>query len=89
LAPFLLAANHNSLRGPEATPKILEGHSFMIDENCVIYREGKGFCWCPSAAWNLSDEELCPLCQVKNADIVEKIKIVSVSKAKVLSAQKS
>ena len=61
----------------------------MIDENCVIYREGKGFCWCPSAAWNLSDQELCPLCQVKNAAIVEKIKIVNVSKPKVLSAQKS
>lgn len=59
----------------------------MIDENCVIYREGKGFCWCPSSAWNLSDEELCPLCQVKNAEIVEKIKIVNVSKPKVLSAQ--
>jgi hypothetical protein len=61
----------------------------MIDENCVIYRERKGFCWCPSSAWDLSDEELCPLCQVKNAEIVERIKIVNVSKPKVLSAQQT
>jgi hypothetical protein len=61
----------------------------MIDEKCVIYRAGKGFCWCASSAWDLSDEELCPLCKVKNAEIVEKIKIVNVSKPKVLSAQQT
>ncbi len=61
----------------------------MIDEKCAIYCEGKGFCWCPSSAWDLSDEELCPLCKIKNAEIVEKIKIVNVSKAAAVSARQS
>ena len=54
----------------------------MIDENCVIYKQGKGYCWCPSSAWNLKDQELCQLCQVKNAATVEKIKFYEVAKPK-------
>ena len=46
----------------------------MIDENCAIYKQGRGYCWCPSRAWNLKDQELCRLCQVKNAHIVERIR---------------
>ena len=46
----------------------------MIDENCAIYKQGKGYCWCSSRAWNLKDQELCQLCQAKNADIVERIR---------------
>jgi len=42
----------------------------MIDDNCVIWKQGKGFCWCPSSAWGLRDEELCQLCQIKNAEII-------------------
>ena len=58
----------------------------MIDENCVIYKEGKGFCWCLSSAWNMTDEELCQLCQVKNAEIIEKIQFVNIAKSKTRSA---
>jgi hypothetical protein len=47
----------------------------MIDETCVIWKQGKGFCWCPSLAWCLKDEELCQLCQIRNAEIIEKIEI--------------
>jgi len=59
----------------------------MIDENCVIYRQGKGFCWCPSSAWNLTDEELCQLCQVKNAQVINNLKFIKISQGKTLSAK--
>jgi hypothetical protein len=49
----------------------------MIDEKCPIWRQGKGFCWCPSSAWGLTDGELCELCQIKNAQIIEKIEIIT------------
>jgi hypothetical protein len=49
----------------------------MIDENCVIWKQHKGLCWCPSSAWGLNDQELCQLCQIKNAEIIEKIEIIN------------
>jgi|GEM_PF-1562116 hypothetical protein len=49
----------------------------MIDEKCPIWTQGKGFCWCPSSAWGVTDEELCELCQIKNAQIIEKIEIIA------------
>ncbi len=48
----------------------------MIDEKCPIWTQGKGFCWCPSSAWGVTDEELCELCQIKNAQIIERIEII-------------
>ena len=36
----------------------------MIDANCSIYQDGSGFCWCPSAAWNLTDADVCHLCKL-------------------------
>jgi len=59
----------------------------MIDENCVIWKQGKGFCWCPSAAWGVTDEELCELCQMKNAQIIEKIEIIKTPSRKVRTAK--
>ncbi|PYV45453.1 MAG: hypothetical protein DMG06_02360 [Acidobacteria bacterium] len=61
----------------------------MIDKDCVIYKEGKGFCWCPSSAWNMADEELCQLCQVKNAETIEKIQFVNIAKPKTVSARQN
>jgi hypothetical protein len=58
----------------------------MIDEKCPIWKQGKGFCWCPSSAWGLTDAELCELCQIKNAQIIEKIGIIT-RQPKVLTAQ--
>jgi hypothetical protein len=55
----------------------------MIDENCVIWEQGKGLCWCPSSGWGLKDEELCQLCQMKNAEIIEKIEIINPTLPKV------
>jgi hypothetical protein len=52
----------------------------MIDENCAIWKQGKGFCWCPSSAWGVTDPELCELCQIKNAQAVEKIEIINTRK---------
>ena len=37
----------------------------MIKGACEIYLKGRGFCWCPSSAWNETDEKLCQLCRVK------------------------
>lgn len=45
----------------------------MIDMECRILIQGKGFCWCPSSAWGVSDQQLCQLCQVKNSQVKEKI----------------
>jgi hypothetical protein len=59
----------------------------MIDENCVIWKQGKGFCWCPSSAWGVTNDELCQLCQMKNAQIIEKIEIIKTPKAKVGSTK--
>ncbi len=59
----------------------------MIDEKCVIYLKGKGFCWCPSDAWGFSDYEVCKLCQIKNSQVVEKIGPISPEKQKVLAAK--
>jgi hypothetical protein len=39
----------------------------MIKGECEIYLQGRGFCWCPSGAWNVTDEKLCQLCRVKTA----------------------
>jgi hypothetical protein len=64
-----------------------EVSEFMIDENCAIWKQGKGFCWCPSSAWGVTDSELCELCQIKNAQIIEKIGIINTQKLKTLSAQ--
>jgi hypothetical protein len=58
----------------------------MIDENCVIWKQEKGLCWCPSSAWEVSDRELCEMCQIKNAEIIEKIKIVNPTSPKVRAA---
>jgi hypothetical protein len=69
------------------TWKVVIGNFAMIDENCVIWKQGKGFCWCPSSAWGLKDEELCQLCQLKNAEIIEKIEIINPSLAKVRAAK--
>lgn len=38
----------------------------MIDDQCPIWQSRKGFCWCPSAAWGKSDDELCSACMLKN-----------------------
>lgn len=40
----------------------------MIDENCHILKQPgkKGFCWCPSAAWGKTDEQVCESCMLKN-----------------------
>ena len=59
----------------------------MIDENCVIWKQEKGLCWCPSAAWGLKDEELCQLCHIKNAEIIEKIEIINPTLSKVRAAR--
>ena len=59
----------------------------MIDENCVIWKEGKGLCWCPSSAWNLEDEEVCQLCQIKNAEIIERIEIINTTLAEARTAK--
>jgi len=59
----------------------------MIDENCVIWKEGRGLCWCPSSAWGLKDEELCQLCQIKNAEIIERIEIINPTLPKVHAAK--
>ncbi|MCI0422148.1 MAG: hypothetical protein L0387_15345 [Acidobacteria bacterium] len=59
----------------------------MIDENCVIWKQGKGFCWCPSMAWGVRDAELCQLCQIKNAEIIEKIEIINPTRQKVRTAK--
>ena len=58
----------------------------MINENCVIWKQGKGFCWCPSSAWGLKDPEVCQLCQIKNAEIIEKIEIINPTLPKVRAA---
>lgn len=59
----------------------------MINEDCVIWKQGKGFCWCPSSAWGVRDEELCQLCQIKNAEIIEKIEIITPTLSKVRAAK--
>lgn len=41
----------------------------MINPRCPILKvAGAGFCWTPSEAWGVSDEELCRLCKLKQAD---------------------
>jgi hypothetical protein len=55
----------------------------MINGACDIYRRGKGFCWCPSEAWNVNNEKLCQLCRVKNAEKMEKIELVLLKKSAV------
>lgn len=37
----------------------------MIDSDCPIWKEGRGFCWAPSSAWGCTDLELCAKCQAK------------------------
>jgi hypothetical protein len=61
----------------------------MIDENCAIWKQGKGFCWCPSSAWGVSNVELCELCQIKNAQVIEKFEIINTQKPKILVAKQS
>jgi hypothetical protein len=48
----------------------------MIDQNCEILKSGKGFCWCPSSAWDVGDNQLCQLCKVKNAEARKKIEFI-------------
>ncbi len=38
----------------------------MINRDCEILQKGKGFCWCPGAAWEIKGSELCCLCREKN-----------------------
>jgi hypothetical protein len=59
----------------------------MIDENCAVWKDGKGFCWCPSSAWGVTDQELCQLCQIKNAQIIERIEIINAQQSKVMAAK--
>ncbi len=40
----------------------------MINKACDIYLQGRGFCWCPSGAWNVTDEKLCQLCRFKTEE---------------------
>jgi hypothetical protein len=37
----------------------------MRKGECEIYSQGKGLCWCPSGAWNVTDDKLCQICRVK------------------------
>ena len=65
----------------------VRGSCAMIDENCVIWKKEKGLCWCPSSAWGLSDQKLCQLCQIKNAEIIEKIEIINPTLTKARAAR--
>jgi hypothetical protein len=40
--------------------------AFVIDPSCCIAIIGKGFCWAPSKAWGMSDDELCENCMLKH-----------------------
>jgi hypothetical protein len=61
----------------------------MIDKECKIIKQGKGFCWCPSSAWGVSDEQLCQLCQVKNAQVRKTMEFVRLpEKAPVFAMKK-
>jgi hypothetical protein len=60
----------------------------MINEDCGIYQKGKGFCWCPSEAWSVSDEQLCQLCHVKNAERQKKFEFVLLNNPKTVDSKK-
>ncbi len=60
----------------------------MINEECGILKRGKGFCWCPSEAWNVDDDKLCQLCQVKNAEKTKKLEFVLLNKAQAPTGKK-
>ncbi len=38
----------------------------MINRGCIILQKGKGFCWRPGVAWNVTENDLCRLCWEKN-----------------------